>query len=1156
MASRSEVRHNGGHNRQSHSLDERPLVHFFKIILPPGSMASREELARCGGHRRSHSQAEMPLMHFFKIILASTLEDKKLRFPGKFVRRFGEELSDVANIVVPSGHAWKIGLTKDQSNIWFDEGWQKFVELHSISYGYLLLFAYIGCSNFNVFIFDISACEIQYPCIEPTSGNETDYGRRCSFNHEDEMEDKDSIEILDSTISSSKKNNASAEKNLGTKMHHRCLSGHRSENLEHFSDKSSKKPMKEKYPEITNLEDANVSWKGKLIKNGKSRPCQFLFSESKDKVISATIPEKNELCEEDSEMIASGFKKASLRSQRAIQAAKTIKHENPSFMVILRAFNIHKGFAYVPSGFARRYMREVPEYVRLQISDGREWAVRFSWNGYRRLRLILTKGWSRFYRENNLVEGDVCVFELINDDSSMLTVSVFRLVDHYGCRALQPAGLLDKKMAPRKEGQPTRSFHRRSHSQAEQRPLWHFFKIITQSTLKDKKLRIPNKFVRKFGEELSEVAKVFLPNGHSWQIALTKANNSIWFDDGWLQFVEHHSIGYGHLLVFGYRGYSNFHALIFDKTACEIRYQQCRGETSGEKIDYDEKCSLYDLDVMENEGSIESIDSQYCCALESGVVDENAGESSKRHPPMPPSPENNAQGEPHFEHSNDKRGKIPVKKEHIIMADLDGTNESMRRNLSKKCRLSRPNGSLIDETKINKGKSKTKFDETELPPQCGEDMEIVVSGFAKASKVSKKAIHAARMFKPKNPSFMVLLRSYNKCFVSVPAEFAKRHLSGVSEYIKLQVSDGRQWPIRLNKTRSLRLTISKGWNEFQRENNLKEGDVCVFELIKNNKSSPSLQVSMNVLASKEGKTGTKSSITCKRDLRYLRIPELFVRSYGNKISDPAEVFLPDGRVWPLGITKGDKDIWFQDGFDKFLQHYLIRQRNLLVFFYTGNSNFNVRIFDTSSCEIQYPHYGLSSSKNVQDLGLGELEMKDDDDIESSEDDDDVESSEYDDDVESSEDDEFEEKSNKKKSCTSLQKPRSSCHRKVKTEDDNEMVVNCEKETSTPGLIKKAHQKTLTNTYTHYRPENYIPIRFAREHVGRDTKRLKVKDVSGKKEWPVGILWRHIDNKDAYLFKGWRQFLEDNQLKAGDVCGFELMKSEEGVVLQFTKVHSA
>ncbi|KAG6777788.1 hypothetical protein POTOM_017621 [Populus tomentosa] len=751
------------------------------------------------------------------------------RIPNKFVRRYGEELSGVAKVIVPSGHAWEIGLTKDQSNIWFDEGWQKFVEHHSIRLGYLLVFAYRGCCNFSVLIFDMSACEIRYPC--PGSPN-----------------------------------------------------------LKQFGDKTSEKFVKEVDAEIIDLEDDRESRKEKLNYHHMSRTCQPLLNEIKDK-------EKNKVLSksEDVGIVAGIPARAFPERSRVVRPVKKVEPESPSFKVTLKPYNIHKHLLYVPCGFARRHLLGGPAVIKLTVSNERYWPVQVVRRDHR--RVTLTKGWSKFIGENDLVEGDVCTFELVEDNGSLLKVTVSRdepiktlelVVSHKNynkpCKSEKkpyrnshftkaragahhfnpfvvairhcllslsayklPEYSIDFQqridvlismmllcsnlpkttaMATRKEVRPPRSL------QADQRPLWHFFKIITQSTLKDKKLRIPNKFARKFGEELSDVAKVVLPNGHSWQIGLTKANNSVSFDDGWLQFLEHHSVGYGHLLVFGYRGCSNFNALIFDKTACEIPYHRCRGETSSGKINYDEKCSPYDVDVMKDEGTIESINSQYCCALESGVFDEDAGESRQRHPSKPPPSENNAQERPCFERSGDKRGKIPVTKEHIVMAELDDTDESTRRKLSKKCRLPRPHGSLVDETKVNKGKSKTKFDETEFSPPCGEDSDIIVCGFAKASEESKKAIHAARMFRPKNPSFMVLLRSYNKCFVPVPAEFSKRHLSGVSEHIKLQVSDGRQWPLRLNKTQRARMMMSRGWNEFKRENNLKEGDATGINVLK------------------------------------------------------------------------------------------------------------------------------------------------------------------------------------------------------------------------------------------------------------------------------------------------------------------------------------
>ncbi|KAJ6900199.1 B3 domain-containing transcription factor VRN1-like [Populus alba x Populus x berolinensis] len=348
---------------------------------------------------------------------------------------------------------------------------------------------------------------------------------------------------------------------------------------------------------------------------------------------------------------------------------------------------------------------------------------------------------------------------------------------------------------------PSRRRYLRSLSQIES-PLCHFFKIVFPSTLKDKKLRIPREFVEKFGEGLSDIAKVAVPNGDEWQVGITKEHNNIWLDEGWQEFVEHHSIGSGYLVVFRYRGDSNFSVLIFDMTACEIQYRRVR-PTGGEGINDAEKCSFYDEDEMKDEGSVESLDTHYCRALKSRIFNLNAreGGSSKGHGPS---------------------SETTVKKEYLEMTDVDDTSESRRGKPSKKRRMSGPHG----ETKANKSKSKSKLGENELLPEC-EAIEFVPRGFAKASEKSKRAIHAARMFEPKSPSFMVMLRRYNfyNRFLYVPLEFAQRHMSNAPRCIKLQVSDGREWPIQINRNQRRYLSISKGWNEFSQENNLKEGDL-------------------------------------------------------------------------------------------------------------------------------------------------------------------------------------------------------------------------------------------------------------------------------------------------------------------------------------------
>lgn len=100
---------------------------------------------------------------FCSIILPATIENKMLRIPQKFVGQFGGELSSAAKLTVPDGRVWQVGLTKFGRKIWFHQGWQNFVESQSISAGYFLVFKYEKNSIFRVLIFDMTACEIDYP---------------------------------------------------------------------------------------------------------------------------------------------------------------------------------------------------------------------------------------------------------------------------------------------------------------------------------------------------------------------------------------------------------------------------------------------------------------------------------------------------------------------------------------------------------------------------------------------------------------------------------------------------------------------------------------------------------------------------------------------------------------------------------------------------------------------------------------------------------------------------------------------------------------------------------------------------------------------------------------------------------------------------------
>ncbi|KAB1199848.1 B3 domain-containing transcription factor VRN1 [Morella rubra] len=283
--------------------------------------------------------------------------------------------------------------------------------------------------------------------------------------------------------------------------------------------------------------------------------------------------------------------------------------------------------------------------------------------------------------------------------------------------------------------------HGSSSPMAPRRPP-HFFKIILPSAMAEKKLRIPAKFVREFGDKLSARATLTVPNGQIWQVGLEEAQSKIWFQEGWRDFVEHHSIDHGYFLVFRYEGNSNFSVLVFDQTSTEIQYPWNNKKCQRGRED---QVDLIKLDDSENSGHDELIKKEMS--------------------------------------NSDELSAEPEDREILVGKRRAGTSSKAREAMSRG---------------------------------------------------SKRAIEAAKMLKPKSPSFMAIMRFHqiHSCFMYVPVGFAINYIR-THQIVKLQTCDG-QWHATCcsHKRSSSAMQLRRGWNIFCKENNLEEGDVCVFELIK------------------------------------------------------------------------------------------------------------------------------------------------------------------------------------------------------------------------------------------------------------------------------------------------------------------------------------
>ncbi|OAY25454.1 hypothetical protein MANES_17G096200v8 [Manihot esculenta] len=104
-------------------------------------------------------------------------------------------------------------------------------------------------------------------------------------------------------------------------------------------------------------------------------------------------------------------------------------------------------------------------------------------------------------------------------------------------------------------------------------PRPYFHKLILSNTIRDKKLRIPDNFVKKFGNDLSAFGRLSVPGGPVWPVGLIKADDKFWFHEGWQEFMERYSIRVGYFLVFRYEGHAVFTVHIFNLSASEINYQ-------------------------------------------------------------------------------------------------------------------------------------------------------------------------------------------------------------------------------------------------------------------------------------------------------------------------------------------------------------------------------------------------------------------------------------------------------------------------------------------------------------------------------------------------------------------------------------------------------
>ncbi|XVF17765.1 hypothetical protein REPUB_Repub10bG0152000 [Reevesia pubescens] len=458
--------------------------------------------------------------HFFKIILDHILRDGKLGIPRKFVKKYGNDLSNLAVLKVPSGEVWPVELSKCAGEIWFQKGWREFAEFYSLCKGHFLVFRYQGNCNFHVLIFDMSASEIDYPYTQADdkqSESSFDSDVRFQDLNVEEAEDDVSIEILDTAPSKKRREKSPI----------RCLRSQKimKTNMTNKTDKILK-PDKARPIKLDRLRGSTSSSCSKQDDHGGLKPSTRRGTRMENGLES---PEADIL----------SFKYLTAKEKaKTLGIANAFNSKNPFFLVVIYPSHIsHCHRMCMPNNFAGKYLpkRHGGGEAILCLSDRKFWCVKY----FRSVcnenpRAIFKTGWKKFALDNDLVVGDICLFELLKGSEISFKVVIHRVVADADCDPFHVPAAPDPEVTSRF---------------ASNVPF--FEKIVNSSHLYHGRVYIPVGFVEKHfkpgtsnvtlqvGERLWSVRMTIFPYCHIGKLA-----------DGWIKFAEENSLRVGDVCVF------------------------------------------------------------------------------------------------------------------------------------------------------------------------------------------------------------------------------------------------------------------------------------------------------------------------------------------------------------------------------------------------------------------------------------------------------------------------------------------------------------------------------------------------------------------------------------------------------------------------------
>ncbi|PHT89522.1 hypothetical protein T459_04635 [Capsicum annuum] len=575
-------------------------------------------------------------------------------------------------------------------------------------------------------------------------------------------------------------------------------------------------------------------------------------------------------------------------------------------------------------------------------------------------------------------------------------------------------------------------------------------------------MKIPKDFASRYCKNMLNPVYLEVPSGEVWEVEVEHSEGQMWLSKGWQDFCDYYSISCGHFLMFEYNARSHYNVIIFDLSAAEIEYPyssaygirtiHCQGTHHAPSTDRPE--SDDSVDILEgiprsqklkekNPDLVErSLDNKGHCPL---------GQSSKRK-----------------RHDGDTEDDISIDM-HIKRMEVEKSQEDIDFPS-----FTREGQKSNEGCRIHKQQSKCVYDQNKTV----------------MDKESSTAYQKAKAFKSKNPfiiSFMQPSYVSTPFNLSIALKFARKYFLENDGNLVLHVPGRGSWSV-ICTIGSGNAKVHSGWKAFVLENELKVGDVCIFEVIKG------AQLFVDVKIFHAAGSTLMHNIVGEIPVGSDSKSKVILIDNSGPCSRPKVVHIEKLKLQTRGSCDLSSKIKEEHGEGTEIEH----SAEILGHYSSGQSSKrNSLEVDSEDDALEYPQEHVASpslTRNTKKSG-GSCGMH-----------------------------KQQSKISYDKNKKAMDKERAIAYQRAKAFKSKSPFIICFMQ---PSYVSRPYILNISST-------------FARKYFLENDGNLVLR-VPGSGSWSVKYT---ICSKNAKVHSGWKAFVIENKLKVGDVCVFEVSKGAQ------------